>query len=241
MKPPVAQKRPQMSTHHGQDRVDNYAWLKDKDWQVVMRDPAKLDLDIRAYLEAENDHTTAWSDGNVDLRADLLAEMRGRIKEDESTVPARDGEYEYATRYEPGGQHPIFTRRDTAGLETILLHGDKEAQGQSFFRIGGCTHSTDHRRLAYAVDLNGSERFDVKIRDLESGQNLPDILPDASGGMAWAADGKTLFYTILDENHRPYRVMRHTVGDTIINDAIVYEETDSGKILGLSLHRLWHR
>ena len=87
--------------------------------------------------------------------------------------------------------------------------------------------------LAYAVDLNGSERYDVKIRDLESGQNLADSIPDASGSMAWAADGETLFYTILDENHRPYRVIRHTVGDTVINDAIVYEETDPGFFLGL--------
>ena len=129
MRPPLAQKRPQILTHHGQDRVDDYAWLKDKNWQDVMRDPAKLDPDIRAYLEAENAHTTVWSDCNVDLRTDLLAEMRGRIKEDESTVPARDGVFEYTTRYEPGGQHPIFTRRDAAGLETVLLHGDKEAEG----------------------------------------------------------------------------------------------------------------
>ena len=233
MKPPVAQKRPQIFTQHGQNRIDDYAWFKDKNWQDVMRDPVKLDPEIRAYLEAENKHTTAWSNDNVDLRNDLLAEMRGRIKEDESTVPARDGDYEYATRYEPGGQYPIFTRRNTAGLETVLLHGDKEAEGQSFFRIGGCTHSTDHKMLAYAVDLNGSERYDVKIRDLESGHNLADSLPDASGSMAWAADGETLFYTILDENHRPYRVMRHTVGDTVINDAIVYEETDPGFFLGL--------
>lgn len=138
MNPPIAQKRPQIFTHHGQDRIDDYAWLKDKNWQDVMRDPAKLDPEIRAYLEAENEHTTAWSNENVDLRNDLLAEMRGRIKEDESTVPARDGDYEYATRYEPGGQYPIFTRRNTAGLETVLLHGDKEAEGQSFF---------PHRRL----------------------------------------------------------------------------------------------
>ena len=98
-------------------------------------------------LSVDTSFITAWSNDNVDLRNDLLAEMRGRIKEDESTVPARDGDYEYATRYEHGGQHPIFTRRNTAGLETVLLHGDKEAEGQSFFRIGGCTHSTDHKML----------------------------------------------------------------------------------------------
>ena len=230
---PIAQKRPHIFTHHDQDRTDDYAWLKDKNWQTVMRDPAELDPDIRTYLEAENAHTAAWSAGNADLRADLLAEMRARIKEDESTVPARDGGFEYVTRYEPGGQHPIFARRNTAGVETVLLHGDREAEGQSFFRIGGCTHSTDHRRLAYAVDLNGSERFEVKIRDLESGQDLADSLPGASGSVAWAADSETLFYTVLDENHRPYRIMRHRVGDAVANDIMVYEETDPGFFLGL--------
>ncbi len=230
---PVAKKHPHIYTHHGKDRTDDFAWLKDKNWQTVMRDPAELDPNIRAYLEAENEHTAAWSHSNTDLRADLLAEMRGRIKEDESSVPAPDGDFEYVTRYEPGGQHPIFARRNAAGVETVLLHGDKEAAGQSFFRIGGCTHSTDHRRLAYAVDLNGSERFEVKIRDVESGTNLADSLPGAGGSVAWAEDGETLFYTVLDDNHRPYRVMRHKVNTVASNDIVVYEETDPGFFLGL--------
>ena len=215
MRPPAAPKRPHTFSHHGQDRVDDYAWLKDENWQEAMRDPSKLNADIRAYLEAENAHTETWSDGNKNLRAELMAGMRGRIKEDDSTVPAPDGDYDYFTRYETGGQYSVFARLDESGAESILLHGDKEADGQSFFRVGTCTHSPDHTRLAYAVDLNGSERFEVKVRDLESGTDLSDTITDAKGDVVWANDGETLFYTILDDNHRPYRIMRHKVGNTV--------------------------
>jgi len=233
MQPPAAPKRPHTFSHHGQDRVDDYAWLKDENWQEAMRDPSKLNADIRAYLEAENAHTETWSDGNKNLRAELMAEMRGRIKEDDSTVPAPDGDYDYFTRYETGGQYPVFARLDESGAESILLHGDKEADGQSFFRVGTCTHSPDHTRLAYAVDLNGSERFEVKVRDLESGTDLSDTITDAKGDVVWANDGETLFYTILDDNHRPYRIMRHKVGNTVEKDTVIYEEKDPGFFLGL--------
>jgi len=233
MKPPSAPKRPHTFTHHGQDRIDDYAWLKDENWQEVMREPDKLDADIRIYLEAENAYTEAWSNENEALRADLMAEMRGRIKEDDSSVPAKDGAFEYFTRYETGGQYPVFARLDEQGTEAILLHGDKEAEGESFFRVGGCTHSPDHARLAYAVDLNGSERFTIKVRDLSNGQDMADTIPDARGDVVWANDGKTLFYTILDDNHRPFRVMRHTLGQAVADDSIVYKEQDAGFFLGL--------
>ena len=146
--PPTAPKKPTTITLHGRTRTDDYAWLKDENWQEAMRDPDKLDPDIRAYLEAENAYTKALLAGTEDLQALLFGEMKGRIKEDDSSVPAPDGEFEYFTRYETGGQHPLFCRRSTGGTGDgeVLLHGDKEAEGLSFFRVGGCSHSTDHAR-----------------------------------------------------------------------------------------------
>ncbi len=228
--PPTAPKKPATITLHGRTRTDEYAWLKDENWQEVMRDPDKLDPDIRAYLEAENAYTKALLAETEDLRTLLFDEMKGRIKEDDSSVPAADGEFEYFTRYETGGQHPLFCRRGTgdAGDGEVLLHGDKEGEGLSFFRVGGCTHSTDHARLAYALDTNGSEVFTVKIRDLASGGDLDDRLPDCSGNIVWGSDGETLYYTVLDDNHRPYRVNRHRVGTEAGDDVTVYEETDPG-------------
>ena len=232
--PPKADCRPVTITYHGRDRIDNYAWLKDANWQEVMRDPSKLKEEIRAYLEAENSHTQLALSGTKQLQATLIKEMRGRLEEDEASVPAKDGAYEYSTRFETGGQHPIFCRRrGQSSSEEVLLHGDKEAEGRSYFKIGGYAHSTDHLRLAYAVDLNGSERFQVRVRDLITGRDFSTKIEDAKGDVAWANDGKTLFYTLLDDNHRPFRVMRHTVDMEQKRDDLIYEEADPGFFVSL--------
>jgi len=232
--PPSAPKKPLEITLHGRTRTDDYAWLKVDNWQEVMREPAKLDAEVRAYLEAENAYTEAAMADTEALQAQLVKEMRGRIKEDDSSVPAPDGEFAYFTKYDTGGQHPIFARTTvTGGEEQILLHGDKEAEGLAYFKIAGCDHSPDQKLLAYAADTNGSELYTIRVRDLETGENLADEITEAHGGLAWANDGQTIFYTLLDENHRPYRVNRHRLGDDPANDATVYEEKDPGFFVGV--------
>ena len=234
IKPPLAPRRPETITIHGETRTDDYAWLKDPDWQAVMKEPDRLDADIRVYLEAENAHTEAVMAETAALRSKLFKEMKARIKEDDWSVPAPDGEWEYYLRYETGGQHPVYCRREgTRGDEQILLHGDLEAEGKSFFRVAGCHHSTDHRLLAYALDLNGSERYAIHLRDLETGETLAEDIADARGDLVWANDGKTLFYTVIDDNHRPHRVMRHVVGGDPANDVVVYDEADAGFFLSI--------
>ena len=232
--PPEADCRPKTITCHRKNRIDNYSWLKDVNWQEVMRNPSKLSEDIRSYLEAENEYTKLAMAGSEKLQKMINKEMRGRIEEDESSVPAKDGTYEYYVRFEIGGQHPVYCRRQNKdGPEEILLHGDKEAKGSSFFKIAGCIHSRDHLLLAYAADLNGSERFQVRLRDLAKGIELEDKLDDAKGDIAWANDCKTLFYIILDENHRPFRVMSHKLGQKSKDDKVVYQEADPGFFVSL--------
>lgn len=234
--PPIADKHPHETTWHGHTRTDDYAWLKDENWQRVMYEPDLLRSDIRAYLEAENAYTLDWMSDTASLQQKLVAEMRGRIKEDDSTVPAPDGKYAYYVRYVEGGQHPIFCRIPTSGTpdETILLNGDAEAEGQSYYKIGAFVHASDHRYGAYAEDRNGSEIFRILFRDLDNGNNLADEIGNASGDMEWAEDGKTLFYTVLDENHRPSKVMRHVLGTPADADVLIYEEADPGFFVGLS-------
>ncbi|MEE2969373.1 MAG: S9 family peptidase [Pseudomonadota bacterium] len=228
-KPPAAPKRPETIVQHGRERIDDYAWLKDADWQAVMNDPERLDPDIRAYLKAENAYAADFMADTDALQTRLFEEMKGRIKQDASSVLAPDGDWDYYRRYETGGQHPVYCRRKSSDqAEEILLHGDREAEGQSYFRISGCGHSPDHGLLAYALDLNGSERYAILFRDLATGETLPDRIADARGDLVWANDGATLFYTVLDDNHRPWRVMRHTVGGEPEKDAIIYEEPDAG-------------
>ncbi len=238
--PPIADRRPAETTRHGETRTDDYAWLKDEDWQSVMKDPNVLDADIRAYLEAENAYTAAWLADTETLQAELFQEMKDRQPEDDDSVPDPDGPKAYFVRFVAGGQHPVFCRRDSdAGEESadesveILLDGNAEAEGQAFFKIGGCDHSPDHAHLAYAVDVNGSEIFEIAFRRAGEAADLAERIHGASGNLAWAADGRTLYYTVLDENHRPHRVMRHALGSEPSTDTIIYEEPDPGFFVGI--------
>src|SRR5690606_3695941 len=154
--PPRAKKQPVKSVWHGVELVDNYAWLRAENWQEVMRDPSVLPADIRAHLEAENAYTEAVMADTRELQEQLFQEMKGRIKEDDSSVPAPDGPWEYYTRYVTGGQYPLVCRRPRGGgPEQVLLDGNKEAEGKSYWHLGGASHSFDHKLLAYAVDDKG--------------------------------------------------------------------------------------
>ena len=156
--PPAARREPTFTVQHGVEFVDEYAWLRAANWQDVMRDPAVLDPQIRAYLDAENAYTEAALGDTAELQAALYAEMKARIKEDDSSVPAPDGPFEYYFAYVTGGQYPrVCRRRRGGGPEEILIDGNKEAEGQRYWQLGAAAHSPDHRYLAYAVDKKGSE------------------------------------------------------------------------------------
>ena len=198
---------------HGKTREDPYAWLKDENWAQVMRDPSSLEPRVRSWLEAQNDATARAMASTEALRERLFSEFRGRIKEDDVSVPLPDGPHDYYHRYRRGGQHPIYCRRPRGGGgEEVLLDGDAEAEGLDYFKIGAFAHSPDHRYAAYSLDTNGSEIYSLRIRDLETGTDLPERLPDAAGPAVWTNDGVHLFYTVLDSQHRPVKVLRHRMG-----------------------------
>ena len=234
---PVAPRKTHITEHFGREIDDPYAWLRDPDWQRVMREPEALQPEIRAHLNAENAYTEAALAPIADLRAELIEELKARLKEDDSSVPAPDGPWAYYRRFVPGGQYPVLCRRpsadDTGANEQILIDGDRAAEGESFFTIGGASHSPDHRLFASAIDRNGSEYCEIGVRDLETGETRADVLPNAQGDMAWSADSQVLFYTVLDDNHRPSKVMRHVMGTPAADDTLVYEETDAGFFLGI--------
>lgn len=235
--PPRAEKHRTETVRHGITTVDDYAWLKDANWQEVMRDPAVLSADIRAYLEAENAYTRAMMADTETFQEDLFQEMKARIPEDDDSPPDPDGPFEYFVRVVKGGEHPVFCRRvrgDATAQPTILLDGNTEAEGTSFYQVGGVDHSPDHAYLAHAADTNGSEIYTIRVRDVDSGTDLADAIPNASGNLVWAEDGRTLFYTVLDDSHRPCRVYRHRLGDDPADDTLVYEEADPGFFVGIS-------
>lgn len=225
---PKADIRPRTDTHHGIARTDGYAWLRDPDWRKVMRDPQALSPDIRAYLEAENAYAEEALAPLAPLRETLFAEMKGRIKEDDSSVPAPDSPYAYFTRFAEGGQHPIFCRRGPDGAEETLLDCNREAEGEAYFRIGDVDHAPDHRLLAWSADRMGSEYFTLRLRELASGRDLADEVRDTAPGIAWDAAGTSFLYVRIDEEHRPLKVFRHVVGTSADADTLVYEEKDIG-------------
>ncbi|MCP4382623.1 MAG: S9 family peptidase [Hyphomicrobiales bacterium] len=234
IKPPVAERRPVSDTRHGISRTDDYAWLRADNWQQVMREPETLPADIRAHLEAENAYTEREMADAEGLKDALFTEMRGRIKEDDSSVPTPDGPYAYGIRYTHGAEHPLIVRTARNGSdELVLLDANKMAEGKAYFQLGGTAHSPDHALLAYAVDEMGSEYYELRIRDIESGEDLDERIANTTGGAVWAADGLTLFYVWVDENHRPSKVFRHMIGSDPTLDVLVYEESNPGYFLGV--------
>jgi oligopeptidase B len=199
-----------------------------------MRDPAALPAEIRAYLEAENAYTAAMTADIETLRLDLFAEMRGRIKEDDSSVPAPDGPYAYAMCFSEGAEYPTIVRgnRDGGG-ERVLLDGNLLAADKAYFRLGGSMQSPDHRLFAYAYDDKGSEYFTLHVRDVESGEDLADVISATVGNMVWAEDGQSLFYVWVDDNHRPAKLFRHLIGSDPADDSLVHAEPDPAFFLGV--------
>lgn len=231
---PIAAKRPTSRTMHGVEIADDYAWLRAENWQEVMRAPAALDAEIRAHLDAENAYTEATTAPLAALRERLIAEMKGRIKQDDSSVPAVDGPFAYGVRWVTGAQHPLHVRTPReGGAEEILIDGDARAKGKAYYRLSGATHSPDHRLAAFGADENGSEYFTLRLREIGAEGDRDDVIEATSGEAVWANDSEHFFYVRLDENHRPSRVYLHRVGTAASEDRLVYEEADPGFFVGV--------
>ncbi|MGA7808992.1 S9 family peptidase [Bradyrhizobium sp.] len=227
--PPVAPRRQHWFSRHGITVSDDYAWLRDENWQEVLRDPEVLNGDIRSYLEAENGYTESLLGHTGALQKTLVAEMRRRIKEDDSSVPSPDGPYAYFRKFREGGQHELFGRMPRGGGDaTIVLDGDALAAAHDYFRFGGSRHSHDHKLVAWSADVKGSEYFTIRVRDWDGGRDHDDVVEETDGGVVWSADCKGFFYVKLDDNHRPMQVWRHRLGTAQADDILIYEEQDAG-------------
>ncbi|WP_341367527.1 S9 family peptidase [Yoonia sp. BS5-3] len=233
---PIARQKPSQATFHGVTLCDDYGWLRADNWQEAMRDPDKLPADIKTYLQEENAYYDAAMKDTTGLQDRLIGEMRGRIKEDDESVPVRNGPYSYVMRYSQGDEHPRYVRMPReGGDETVLIDVNAEAKDQDYFHLGGIVTSPGHSLLAWSADTNGSEFYRLRIRDTQTGQDLPHMLEDV-GSIAWANE-KTLFYVRVDENHRPNKVFKHVIGRDQADDVLVYEETDNRYYVGLGRMR----
>ncbi|MEZ0242417.1 MAG: S9 family peptidase, partial [Sphingomonas sp.] len=228
-KPPVAATRPHSFTHHSVTVEDPWAWIKDPGY------PNVTDKDVLAYLAEENVYYEAVMGPHKQLADTLFAEMRGRIKEDESTVPQRDGDWVYWTDFEKGGEYRRWWRKPAAGGPDQLVLSEPElAAGKEYFNLGAFSASDDGRWLAYAVDDNGSERFEVRVKDLESGELLPDVIPGVLSELIWTADSKGFLYALVNDNWRTDRIRWHKLGEPVESDIEIYHEADEGFRVGVS-------
>ncbi len=234
--PPVAKKVPKSITQLGRVREDEYQWIKDDRWQEVLKDPSVLKEDVREYLTAENTYFDEMMGDTTALREKLFEEMKGRIKQDDSSVPSPDGPYAYLRRYAAGQSHPIYARTPReGGAEEILLDANPLAVGKDFFRVGQADHSPDHKLFAYAVDDQGSEVWTIYVKDLATGAVLPGEVTDGHGGFAFSPDSQWLFWVWREKNGRPAKIFRRPVRGGPADDVMVYEEKDIGKFLDVGV------
>ena len=228
--PPVAARKPHAYEPHGYRIEDPYAWLRDPGYPVVT-DPEVLD-----YLKAENAYFESQMAPHQPLVETIFQEMKGRLKEDDASVPQKDGDYLYWRRFEKGAQYKQWMRkRADGGPDEVMLDETLLAKGKEYFRLGGVALTEDDRLLAYATDTNGSERFTIHVRDLATGKDLPEEIPGTLGSFVFSADGKYLLYGLANENWRIDRIMIHVVGSDPKTDRVLYEEPDQGFQAGVGM------
>lgn len=218
IQPPKAEKGEHITEIHGVKWNDEYFWLRNES-----RDNEKM----LAYLKAENDYYKAMTAHTEDLQKELYDEMVGRINETDLSVPVKDGDYYYYSRTEKGKDYSIYCRKkgNLDAEEEILLDGNALAKGQKYFSLGTFEVSPDHKLLAYGVDLDGSEYYDIYFKNLETGELLDDKIARTGGTVEWANDNKTVFFSMLDDAHRPFRLFRTQLGSTT-DPTLIFEEKD---------------
>ena len=239
--PPVAAKIPHTRTFHGREFRDDYEWLREKD------NPA-----VRAYLEAENAFTDARTSHLKPLEDAIFGEVKERIRETDMSLPVRAGRYWYFSRTEEGKSYGISSRipvddatpwtppeivpGEPAPDEEVILDSNDLAEGHEFFSLGAASVTLDGRYLAYSVDLAGDERYDLRIKDLATGELLDDEIPGISSGATWVGDDY-LFYQRVDEAWRPHEVWRHHVGSPVSEDVCIFREEDEHYWVGVGVTR----
>ena len=234
--PPVAAKKPHTFTHHGVTIEDPYNWLRDPGY------PEVKDAEVLAHLEVEN----AWFEARMaplqPTVETLLAEMRGRIKEADKSVPQKDGDWLYWIEYEDGAEYKKWWRRPVAGgPDELILDEVALAEGKEYFRLGALSVSSDGRLLAWAVDDNGSERFTARIKVIATGEELPDVIPGTLSALVWAAGDKALVYSLANAQWRTDNARLHWLGTPVESDVELYHEHDEGFRVsaGLSANDEW--
>ena len=233
---PVAKKVPLELTEHGDTRVDDYFWMRLSDEQKSAETPDAQTQDVLDFLAAENDYIGETMNHTEALQQTLFDEIVGRIKKDDRSVPVKDRGFWYYSRYEEGKEYAINCRKpagsetkyeECTGEEQVMMDQNVMAEGHDYFAMGGMGISDNNNLMAFGVDTVSRRQYTVRFKDLTTGELLEDEIPLTTGGATWAADNKTVFYTLKDpQTLRSYRIYRHVLGTPVAEDVLIYEETD---------------
>ncbi len=230
-KAPIADRKESSRTYHGKELKDSYFWLKDQDY------PKTDDEDVLNYLKAENAYYHEFKDPNQKFVDKIFEEFKSRTDETEESVPYSENGYEYRSAYKEGNEYPIHSRKNLdTGKEEVFLDENALAKGNDYFVVGDFDISPDNRYLAYSFDTAGDERYQVKVKDLQTGKYLDDVLNDVQGSLLFSKDGKSLVYALLEKDRwHAKHIKIHTIGQAQDKDETLYEEKDEGFFIGFGL------
>ena len=223
---------------HNEELIDNYSWIKQKNWKEVILDPNKLNTPVKKYLEAENLFKEDQLKDVKDIEKKLFEELKSKIKNEDNSVPKKDGDYFYAYKYNKNSEYPIYYRKNIkSNFEEIILDCEKKSKKHSYFNVASISHSHNHKHVAYNIDTNGSEYFSIFIEDIETKEILSPEIRNTTGDIIWSLDNNYIFYVGLDQNHRPTKVFKHKIGSASEKDLLIYEEKDASFFCSINLSK----
>jgi len=238
MKTPKLEKKPEIKSCHDKKWQDNYSWIHQKNILEVLRDSSKLLPEVKKYLEEENAFTEYNLKDTKELQKKLFKEIKGRIKLDDESLPFKDYDYEYWIKTTTKGNYTIKLRKKIGSnkIEEIW-NGDKEKEklNTEYFGVGDLEVSWNDKYLGYSLDLKGSEYYTIYVRDIESGKLVTEKIEETSGGITFSLDNKFIFYSKLDEHHRPRKIFRHKIGSSVKEDVLIFEEKSEAFTVGIGL------
>ena len=223
---------------HNEELIDNYSWIKQKDWKEVILNPNKLNTQVKKYLDEENLFKENQLKDINDIEKKLFEELKSKIKNEDNSVPKKDGNYFYGYKYNKNSEYPIYYRKNTTNnSEEIILDCEKKSKTHTYFNVASISHSHDHKHVAYNIDTNGSEYFSIFIEDIQKQELLSPEIKNTTGDIVWSLDNNYIFYVRLDQNHRPTKVFKHKIGSNSEKDLLIYEEKDPSFFCSINLSK----
>jgi oligopeptidase B len=223
---------------HNEELIDNYSWIKQKDWKEVILNPNKLNSQVKKYLDEENLFKENQLKDIKDIEKKLFEELKSKIKNEDNSVPKKDGDYLYGYKYNKNSEYPIYYRKNIIkNSEEIILDCEKKSKTHAYFNVASISHSHNHKNVAYNIDTNGSEYFSIFVEDIDKKEILSPEIKSTTGDIIWSLDNNYIFYVGLDQNHRPTKVFKHKIGSDANKDLLIYEEKDPSFFCSINLSK----